>query len=253
VGLIVILSLNVPPVNAIPELNKLIVPYHNQFESNDPNSGEFCCVASVEMALEYISGQVIPQTTLAAEMGTSWGSGTYHDMAHLPFDHRNYTTKAMDHLTFQESFASLKAVNAMGYLSIIIMWFDVSHRSGHCVLVTGYNQTGIIVNDPWPRSKGQPHSRRTGMNTFIPQELFADLWAYKSNWMLQIPYPAHVNGFIIPTATVLVDAQLTATRFIEPILMVSILVTAIGLLHHYRSRLLTVLPSLIERKRTCIP
>lgn len=239
------LSLNVHPVNAIPESNSLRVPYHDQFESKDPNSGEFCCVASTEMALEYISGEVIPQTTLAAEMGTSWGTGTYTTGINLPFQHRNYTAiNAMQGLPFRESLDNLKAFNAMGYVSIVTIWSDLNHRTGHCVVVTGYNQTGIIVNDPWPRSKGQPRRGRTGPNIFFSQELFADLWTRSNQWMLKIPYTAHVNGFMTPTAGVglPVDAQLVVTRLIEPILTVSILVTAISLSRHHNRRLLTALP-----------
>jgi hypothetical protein len=198
------LSLKVEPVKAIPESNKLIVPYHSQFESKDPNSGSFCCVASAAMVLEYISGQAIPQTTLASELGTGWATGTQEDNIHLVFERRNYNAvKVIDDLkTFREAYDNLKSLNALGYLSIITILSSVTKLwGGHCIVVTGYNQTGIFVNDPWPPwGHGQPRDRRTGMNAFISEDLLANLWIPKNNWLLKIPYPTHMKEFSIPLA-----------------------------------------------------
>jgi hypothetical protein len=49
------------------------------------------------------------------------------------------------------------------------------------------------------------------MNAFIPQELFAELWTYKNNWVLEIPYPAHVKEFTIPTTGAIVSDQFIIT------------------------------------------
>lgn len=199
---LVTLSLKVEPVTAIPESNMLIVPYHSQFESRDPNSGSFCCVASAVMVLEYISGQVIPQKTIASELGTGWSTGTYQDSIHLVFEHRNYTAvKVIDDLSFRQAYDNLKTLNSLGYLSILTISTSVaSDYGGHCVVVTGYNQTGIFVNDPWPPwGKGQPRDRRSGMNAFISEDLLANLWVPKGNWLLKIPYTSHMKEFSVPT------------------------------------------------------
>jgi uncharacterized protein YvpB len=183
-------SLSVHPVNAIPESNMLNVPYHSQFESGDPNSGIFCAPTSVEMVLEYISGQMIPQTTLAVEMKTGPAdNGTGVQNVHIPFDNRGYTAvTAASHLTVDD----LKAQNAMGYVSIINIWFDTDHKSGHYVVVTGYNATGIYVNDPaWgyhPTSRSAPWK-----NAFISNTVLNDLWTHKNQWALKIQYPGKVS------------------------------------------------------------
>jgi hypothetical protein len=75
-------------------------------------------------------------------------------------------------------------------------------------VVTGYNQTGIFVNDPRPPwGKGQPSDRRTGMNAFISEDLLANLWIPKNNWLLKIPYPTHMKEFSIPTSRLIVSDQ----------------------------------------------
>lgn len=226
-AILAISSLSVHPVNAVPESNMLNVPYHNQFESGDPNSGIFCAPTSVEMALEYISGQVIPQTTLAVELKTGpVDNGTGVENVYIPFTNRGYTAvKAGSRSTLD----NLKALNAMGYVSILDIHFDTNHKSGHFILVTGYNQTGIIVNDPWPTSKSQPLSRRTGKNAFISDGLLTDLWTRKNQWMIQIPYPPHVGAFMVPISAegVPINVQLMAAGLIEPLLIAFVAAAAI--------------------------
>ncbi len=182
-------SLSFPRVKAIPESNMLDVPYHSQFESGDKNQNDFCAVASVQMVLQYISGQVIPQPTLAAELQTDQNyNGTLPDNVHIPFDNRNYTVNAAYHSTLDD----LKSMNSMGYVSIINIWYDNDHKDGHYVVVTGYNTTGIFVNDPaWG---GQPRSRPvSGENAFISNTVLNDLWTHHKQLMFELQYPKASN------------------------------------------------------------
>jgi len=169
------------PVYAIPSSNLLEVPYYAQEEDF------FCGPASVQMGIEYVSGDVIPQRTLAAEMKTVPVNGTYTNMMRMPFGNRGYTSVSEAHTTLDE----LKEQNSRGYVSIILIWSDTDHKYGHYVVVIGYNATGIFVNDPWPVHWNQPESRKTGKDAFISSSLLADLWTKFNHWVLEILYPAH--------------------------------------------------------------
>jgi hypothetical protein len=138
------------------------------------------------MVIEYLSGDVIPQSTVASEMKTDPVKGiTYAKMTRIPFDRLGYAEVREAHATVDE----LKEQNSHGYVSIILIWFDTDHVKGHYVVVVGYNATGILVN-PWATDWAQPESRKTGKDAFISNELLADLWAGSDHWVLEVPYPA---------------------------------------------------------------
>jgi len=167
-------------VYAIPVSNVLEVPYHVQ-ETN-----YYCGPACVQMGIEYVSGDVIPQGTLATEMKTDPVKGvTYSNMMHVPFVNRRYASvRGRKYVATDE----LKTQNSLGFVSILLIWFDTDHKYGHYVVVVGYDATGIFVNDPWPTYWGQPRSRKTGEKAFISDSLLADLWAYSDQWVLEIAY-----------------------------------------------------------------
>ena len=166
---------------AIPSSNLLDVPYHAQ------ETSYFCGPASVQMAIEYISGVVISQETLAAESKTDPVKGETHaNMTRVPFDKRGYVNVLEAHTTIDV----LKEQNSRGYVSIVLIWSNMSHKFGHYVVIVGYNATGIFVNDPWPSYWDQPVSRKTGKNAFISNQLLADLWTRFNQWSLEVPYPA---------------------------------------------------------------
>ena len=171
-------------VNVLPPSNLLYAPYHAEERPG------FCGPTSVQMALEYISGLATEQNTLARDMRTSKITSR-HNLV-LPFWFRGYNLVGESYTSADD----LKDWNSRGDVSIILIWFDTNHKDGHYVVVTGYNETGIIVNDPYPpppSSRPQPRSRRTGMNAFIPYTLLDNLWAYSHQWALMVPYQSAVT------------------------------------------------------------
>jgi len=105
----------------------------------------------------------------------------------IPFKERGFDKTREDvPMTLDE----LKEYNSQGFLTIILIYSDITHKFGHFVLVIGYNSTGIFVHDPWPPEWGSPEKRKSGPNTYISSEMLSDLWNYRIayHWGLIIPY-----------------------------------------------------------------
>ena len=169
--------------NPIPSSNMLSVPYYSQI--ND----YYCDPAVVQMALQYISGRVVSQDVLAAEIGTTPDNTPLDNMS-VPFHNRGFLNVNETHTALDE----LKLLNSQGFLSIILIYFDITDHDPddtHFVLVVGYNETGIFVHDPWPPAWGEPESRDSGPYAYIPNDQLSDIWSYDQQWTLQIPYPAY--------------------------------------------------------------
>jgi hypothetical protein len=170
----------------------LLVPYHSQGESSSRDDDVYCGPSSAQMVLQYISGKYVSQLTLAQELGTDYDSGTYHNRLYRVFTNRNYTQVSAQNRDLD----TLKQLNSEGYASIIIIYYDGSHKTGRYVVVVGYNETGIFVNDPWPLNWHQSADRKSGPGTFISNSLLADLWSRDNDWVLIIPYPASVSSSV---------------------------------------------------------
>jgi hypothetical protein len=172
------ISINPIPVSSIPEEIILNVPYHQQ------DNNYYCGPACVEMALEYLTGDVIPQDTLAAQLQTDPEAlVTWTNHMPTPFINFGYPdTQGYQYSSREE----LNTRSSEGLLSIILIWFDTNHRYGHYVVVIGYNATGIFVHDPWPIDWGQPQTRRTGQNAYISNALLSDLWTNYYRWILKV-------------------------------------------------------------------
>jgi len=168
------------PVQAIPSSNYIPVTYLSQ------ETSYYCGPAVVQMALNYVGVALPSQDQLATEMQTDPVEGaTYIDMMRIPFENRGFTEVYESTLELDD----LKNNNYNGYLTIILIYFSVTHEYQHYILVIGYNASGVFVHDPWPVTWPQPLNRTTGADIFISNELLANLWACDPPyWGLVIPY-----------------------------------------------------------------
>jgi hypothetical protein len=172
------ISINPIPVSSIPEEIILNVPYHQQ------DNNYYCGPACVEMALEYLTGDIIPQETLANQLKTDPEKlVTWTNNMPTPFINFGYPDTQENRYSDREE---LNTRSSEGLLSIILIWFDINHQYGHYVVVIGYNATGIFVQDPWPINWGQPQTRKTGQNAYISYTLLSDLWTNYDQWILRV-------------------------------------------------------------------
>jgi len=177
--------------------NLLDVPY------NEQENYYFCGPAVVQMALGYISGEFIAQQTLAAEMNVTASEGTKTERLSTPFTGRGYGVVSQSGMNLDR----LKEENLREHVVIMTILFDdtigiktefdpltgitFTYFNLHYVVLTGYNSSGIFVNDPWPAAWYQPHGRETGKNAYISNEmLLGKIWWYP---FLIVPYPASLT------------------------------------------------------------
>lgn len=145
--------------------------------------GKYCGQATAQMVLYETTGVKISQSILIGEMNYTKGKGTRNTNIATPFDTRNITIISTGKDTTQRD---LKQNINNGYYTIINIGFDENYRSGHFVVVTGYNSTGFFVHDPWPEKWGNPEGRDTGPYAYIDSDMLAELWSFRSNWALTV-------------------------------------------------------------------
>jgi ABC-type bacteriocin/lantibiotic exporter with double-glycine peptidase domain len=154
----------------------------------------FCGPACVRMILYMVQGRSVSQFLLKDELYFREGLGTRNSNMRIPFENRDI--EIMD-VGCHSNLKHLKnSVNNRQY-SIINIKFDERTNFGHYVVVTGYNATGIFVNDPWPEKWGEHCARETGENAYISNESLKELWSYRKFWVLTIagPESLHVGSF----------------------------------------------------------
>ena len=157
-------------------------------EQKDPY---FCGQASAQMAIQMIQGRYVSQFRLQHEMSFIPGAGTRNNHMIKPFQNRDIDIIRIGILSNLEH---LRESIDHGHYSIINIRFDESKNSGHYVLVTGYNETGFFVHDPWPEGWGEPVGRETGENAFINGELLSELWAFRLFWVLTVAGPSQAGA-----------------------------------------------------------
>lgn len=183
-------SVDLRSVAGTPTSNMLHIPYHSQDESLSTGDYTYCGVASDQMVLQYISGKIVPQPTLATELGTDYDSGTYLHKMLNPFINRGYIHVSIQHRDLD----TLKQLNSEGYALIITIYYDTSHKSSHDVVMVGYNETGIMVNDPWPIRWNRSPDRQSGPNAFISNSLLEDLWRLQTQSVIIVTYQAYSSN-----------------------------------------------------------
>ena len=163
----------------------------NYYPQKDPY---FCGQASVQMALRMVQDDRVRQFELKDEMKFIEGAGTRNIYMGKPFHNRGVDKVKVR--IFSGPGYLRKSIDERQY-SIINIRFDIEAKTGHYVLVTGYNETGFFVNDPWPEKWGKPTGRDTGENAFISTEMLLKLWSYRLYWVITVAGPNSVHDPII--------------------------------------------------------
>jgi hypothetical protein len=138
------------------------------------------------MVLLTIQGRSVNQFDLAKEMSYKEGVGTRNVYLSAPFEKRELKIQNvgrysnLDHL--------VRSVDNHQY-SIINIRFDEKSNYGHYVVVTGYNETGFFVNDPWPEKWADIVERDVGENAYLSDESLKKLWSFRKNWVITIAGP----------------------------------------------------------------
>ena len=164
------------------------------FSQKDPY---FCGQASAQMALYLVQGKVTSQFKLEDEMNFIEGAGTRNFNMFRPFENRDIDIIRVRLFSGPDQLR--ESVDKEQY-SIINIRFDENSNSGHYVLVTGYNETGFFVNDPWPEEWGKPTGRDTGKNAFVGTEMLVKLWAFRLYWVITVAGPNSIGDPVLTEA-----------------------------------------------------
>jgi hypothetical protein len=143
-----------------------------------------CGPASVQMVLGYFGSSLLQnQTIIAEKLNTSIYDVAYTSKFHLPFDDCGIEIKfnGMMPENSEQAIASLKENISLNRPAIVLMNYSLISESGHFRVVTGYNQTGLFVHDPWDNNFWKPDPNYSGPNIYFDNELFAILWDAPKN------------------------------------------------------------------------
>lgn len=144
-----------------------------------------CGPASVQMVLDFFSVDPLPsQEQLATEMDTTIYEYTFTDHISAPFEKRGIPIVFEGHFRgdFSIALRELQENVSCDRPVIVLTWYDTNEETSHFRVVTGYNETGLFLHDPWDHELwGGLYS---GPNTFFSNSLFGELWMYYDNWGL---------------------------------------------------------------------
>ena len=92
------------------------------------------------------------------------------------------------------------------------MWYNTSNETGHYRVITGYNQTGFFLHDPWDEKRwGGQYS---GPNLFFDNALFEKLWTNHNNWVLILESGRPYDGVHQPISDYFTVFTFLGTLFI---------------------------------------
>jgi len=179
------------------------VPFHYQ------NNNYYCGPAALEMAFDYY-GEDIPQTEIA-DVARTYPYVTFKDelrrAAHFSnrstsrgdeiLDHNitGYSARRFGYAAFEQwglTIDDLKSAIDKREPVIVLMWWTPSKNYGHYRVVVGYNETHLIMHDPW--NKDAWGGLYGGANTSMTKSTFLDLWEYGGYWgLLVCPWDLEVQ------------------------------------------------------------
>jgi parallel beta-helix repeat protein len=186
----------------------LSVPFY--YQSNE----YYCGPAALEMVFDYY-GADIPQAEIA-DAARTYPYVTYTDelrrAAHfsnlstsfgheMPGNITGYTARKVGYAAFELwelNIEDLKSLINRGAPIIVLMWWTPAKVYGHYRVVVGYNETHIIMHDPW--NKVAWEGTYGGPDTSMTYSTFLDLWEYIDYWGLgvypwtvELQMPSNVN------------------------------------------------------------
>jgi len=172
----------------------LSVPFHHQEKIY------YSGPASLKMLFDFY-GEDIPQLEIA-EVARTHPNVTFTDelrrAAHfnnmstskgqeMPENITGYSVRKLGYGAFEKETLNLNQLKNTvynGYPVIVSTWYDLSKQNSHYRVIVGYNDTHIIVHDPWNKTAwGGTHG---GPNTALDYSTFLTLWNQSNYWGLLV-------------------------------------------------------------------
>jgi len=179
------------------------VPFHYQ------TLDYYCGPACLEMVFDYY-GEDISQLEIA-EVARTYPYSTYTDelrrAAHfsdtstsmgteMPENITGYTLRQLGYSAFEQwsmTIDQLKTLIDHNFPIILLMWYDQYYDSGHYRVAVGYNNTHIILHDPWNNVAWG--GRYGGPYLALSYSTFLDLWSYSGCWgLFTSPWNIEINA-----------------------------------------------------------
>ncbi len=176
------------------------VPFHYQ------TVDYYCGPACLEMVFDYY-GENISQLEIA-EVARTYPYSTYTDElrrathfsnistsmgTEMPENITGYTLRQLGYAAFEQwgiTIDQLKTLIDNDFPIILLMWYSPNHVSGHYRVAVGYNNTHIILHDPWNNVEwGGTYG---GPCLAFNYSTFLDLWQYSGYWGL-FTSPWHIK------------------------------------------------------------
>ncbi|UCE96734.1 MAG: C39 family peptidase [Candidatus Bathyarchaeota archaeon] len=200
----ILASLELVVVLAADAHNEIEVPFH--YQATD----YYCGPACAEMVFDYY-GEDISQFEIADVARTDPEyMGTYTvDMVRAghfsnqstsvgneqPGSITGYSLRKIGYASFERwdlTINDLKTLINGGYPVILLMWYGPTHGSGHYRVAIDYNETHMIVHDPWPAIGWG--GEIGGPNVAFNYSTFLDLWEYSGYWgMISLPWSITIS------------------------------------------------------------
>ena len=196
----------------------LSVPFHDQTKTY------YSGPASLEMVFDFY-GEDIPQPEIA-DAARTFPNVTYTDELRraghfsntststgqeMPQNITGYSLRKLGYGAFEKcpmSLQELKYSVDSGYPIIVLTWYDPSKNRDHYRVVTGYNESYILLHDPWNKTAwGGIYG---GPDTSLDYITFLNLWSYSNYWGLCIhPWNVIIKPEVIQPSVLNITASIS--------------------------------------------